>query len=353
MIRFFLLVTATLVALSAAHAQSGAMKNNSGEVEILFANGSLVRLTLEQEKIDIETLYGKLNVPLKDIRRIEFGLHVPDGVDKKVEVAIKKLASGDFKERDGAVHELVTFGAYAYPALLLAAKSSDPEVAKRATDAVARIRAKVPAKELKLAADDRVVTSKFTIVGRIITPSIKARTEYFGEAQLILPQLRHLRVLAESRDAELTIDAAKYSNANEWLETNVTIDGTSILSIAATGQVDLCPQMPGTIVAGPKGHSQGAVGGFGGADGGFGGPGGIGGAAPAGKGKKGGGFGPAAKNLPGALLGRIGENGDIFLIGARFEGIPESEGKLYLHINPTQFDTASSGTYQVRIVTKN
>ncbi|HWY85147.1 MAG TPA: hypothetical protein VNX28_00400, partial [Gemmataceae bacterium] len=143
MIRLPLIMIATAFALSTGYAQTGGKKDNPGEVEILFANGSLVRMTMIQEKIDILTPYGKLNVPLKDIRRIEFGLHVPDGMDKKVDAAIKQLASADFKEREGAVRELVALGVYAYPSLLQAAKSADLEVAKRATDAVARVRAKV------------------------------------------------------------------------------------------------------------------------------------------------------------------------------------------------------------------
>lgn len=335
-IRPCLFLVATLVAIAAGNAQTGAKKENPGEVEILFANGSLVRLTLVQEKIEVNTLYGKLSVPLKDIRRIEFGVHVPEGVDKKVEAAIKLLGSADFKERDGAMRDLVSFGAYAYPALLQAAKSSELEVAKRATDAVTRIRAKVPAKDLRVGEDDRIVTGVFTIVGRIVTPTIKAQTEYFGEAQLSLSQLRHLRVLVESRDTDVTIDAAKYASANQWLATNVIVDGSSILTISAAGQVDLRPQFPGNYVCGPQGYSRTVAA--------------VAGAAVFGKKAAG---GPAARIYPGVLLGRIGENGDVFVIGERFEGSLERDGKLYLHINPSQYDTTSSGTYQVRISTRN
>jgi hypothetical protein len=340
MIRLLMIMIVTAVAGATGYAQTGGKIDNPGEVEILFANGSLVRMTMIQEKIDILTPYGKLNVPLKDIRRIEFGLHVPEGMDKKVDAAIKQLASADFKEREAAVRELVTLGVYAYPALLQAAKSAELEVAKRATDAVARIRAKVPAKELRLGEEDRVVTRTFTIVGHIVTPALKARTEYFGEAQLSLAQLRTLRVLVESKDADVAVDAAKYAVANEWLETNVTVDGNSVLTIAATGQVDLLPRQPGMVVCGPQGYGAGAPGAFGG-------PGGF-----AGPGKKVGKGGMAARAYSGVLLGRIGENGDIFVIGERYEGAPERDGKLYLHINPSQYDAASTGAYQVRISTR-
>jgi hypothetical protein len=341
MIRLLLFVLATSVVLAGERAQSGGKKDNFGEVEVLFANGSLVRLTLVQEKIDIETQYGKLSVPLTDVRRIEFGLHMPEGMDKKVGSAIQQLGSGDFKEREGAVRELVALGVHAYPAVLKATKSPDLEVAKRALDAATRIRAKVAAKELGLGADDRVVTAKFIIVGRILTRAIKARTEYFGDAQLSLPQLRHLRVLVDSKDGNVIIDAGKYANANEWLDTNVMVDATSMLIIAASGQIDLRPQEPGTILCGPQGYGPAAGGGFN-----------AGG--PGGKGKnKGGGFAPASRVYPGVLLGRIGDDGEIFVIGERYEGMPDRQGKLFLNINPSRYDTTSTGTYQVRVSTRN
>jgi hypothetical protein len=337
MIRLLLFIIATSVALSAGHADTSIAKDDDGEVEVRFANGSLVRMTLVQDKIDIETLYGKLSVPLRDIRRIEFGLHVPEGMDKKVDAAIKQLGSGEYKGREGAVRELTVLGVYAYPAVLKAAKSADLEVAKRATDILARIRARVPATELRLGEDDRVVTGKFTIVGRIVTPTIKARTEYFGDTRLSLHQLRHFRALALAKDAEVTIDAANFASANQWLETGISVDTASALLITATGQVELAPQQPGTYICGPLGYGPRPAGGPGGGLGGFG-------------GKKGGaGF---LRVYPGMLMGRIGENGNVFPIGDRFEGAA-GDGKLYLHINPSTYDTASSGAYRVRISIKN
>ena len=43
-------------------------------VEVSFTNGSIVVMTLLQDNIEITTEYGKLVVPQKDIRQIEFGV---------------------------------------------------------------------------------------------------------------------------------------------------------------------------------------------------------------------------------------------------------------------------------------
>jgi len=55
--------------------------------------------------------------------------------------------------------------------------------------------------------------------------------------------------------------------------------------------------------------------------------------------------------MAGTLLGRIGANGKIFVIADRYEGVPDQEGKVYLHIVPSPWNNASSGSYKVRIRT--
>jgi len=330
MLRSILFLGSALALAAVPQAESQtptAKKTEPGEVEVTFANGSVVRMTLLPDKLEIDTPYGKLSVPMRDVRRIDFGLHMPEGTEKKIAAAIKRLSSAEFKERDAAVHELVGLGAYAYPALLQVAKSEELETAKRAQDGLAKIRAKVPAKELRISDDDKVVTPRFTIIGRIVTPSIKGKSEYFGEVELALPKLRQVRGIVEARDADALVDAAKYAQPNQWLDTGVHVEGNNTLIVTASGEVDLRPTLPGTQICGPRGLNT-----IGFAKGG-----------PA-KGK----FG-AVRSYPGTLLGRIGENGDSFVIGDRFEGIPDREGKLYLQIVPSPYDNASSGTYQVKV----
>src|SRR5205823_5095659 len=92
----------------------------SNEVEVRFGDGSKVRMLLLQETIEIETRYGKLHVPAADIRGIEMGVHLPEGMEEKILKALRRLNSPSFKERDVAVNELVEIGVHAYPALVTA-----------------------------------------------------------------------------------------------------------------------------------------------------------------------------------------------------------------------------------------
>src|SRR5439155_22041227 len=94
-----------LVCVGLALAQEEAGKDAKGadkkdEAEVQFANGSIVRMAIVQDYVEVLTRYGKLTIPLADIQRIEFGVHLPPDVAKRVESAIYKLSSAQFSERD-------------------------------------------------------------------------------------------------------------------------------------------------------------------------------------------------------------------------------------------------------------
>jgi hypothetical protein len=302
-----------------------APKNN--EVEVRFGDGSAVRMVMLQDSIDVETKYGKLTVPITEIRRIELGIHLPEGVDKKIERAIKALASDVFKERDNAVKELIALGPHAFPAVTFAAKSTDLEVAKRAESALKGIRQKYKADDLRTTVNDHVQTTDFPIVGRIVTPKIRAKTAYFGDLDLKLAELRTIHWLTGLIDLELQVEGSKYANRfnNQWMDTNVTMDGNGGLLITATGQIDLLNDGTGQGMSGPGGtRNLGNV-----------------------PNRFGGGV-----QFPGTLIGKIGESGQPFTIGERFSTPAAKEGKLYLQVIPgPNWGGAqqASGAYVVKI----
>lgn len=299
------------------------------EVDVAFMNGSTVRMHMLSEALEIDTLYGKLKVPMKDVRSIEFGSHVPEGYGEKIEAAVKKLNHTDFREREKAVAALVELGPYSYAAAVEATRVPEAEASMRAKSAVQKLQSKFAKKDLKISLEDKIVTPSFTIAGRITTPVIKVKTEYFGDADLGLATMRTLRSLgASTADVDVTINAAKFAVAGQWLPTSFQVDGRSTIVITAKGQVDLLPEQPGEMMAGPNGMGKGV--------------------GAAGFGKK----GAAAKNAGGLLVGKIGENGDTFVIGVRYEGIPPQTGVLYLHINPSPYSANVSGSYEVKAARK-
>jgi hypothetical protein len=306
-----------------------------GDVEIHFLNGSLVRMLIQSEKLEVATDYGRLSVPVKDVRAIEFGVHYPEGVLAKINLALKGLGSSEYRERERASKVLVELGPYSYPGVYEACESKDLETSRRAKKLVKQLQANHPKKDLKSSDEDKVVTPRFTIVGRLLTPTVKAKTDLFGDVELALAKMRALRAVGgASHEAQVTVEAAKYANAGQWLETSFEVDGRSPLVITAKGAVDTWPQGPGQYMVGPSGMQGGMAGNP------------FGGGFIAGRRFGGGMVGPVQG---GVLVGKIGEDGEAFMIGDRFEGTPDREGKLYLHIGPSPWGCQSAGAYEVKI----
>lgn len=290
----------------------------TGRVEARLLDGSQVMFTILQEHVTVQTRYGKLTVPIHDIRRIEFALHLSRADIGRIEDAIGKLGSNQFAEREKAAAELDRLGERAYPALMKASKSRDKETAARASQLIEALRKRLPDERLRVRKHDVLHTTEFTIVGRIEDETLKARSELFGDVKLRLAQLRELRGVGVGREIQVVVDAARYAaQAESWLETDVEVSTGSELRVTATGQVDLWPVggQNGQYVTGPAGT--------------------------AGWGK-----GPYPG---GALLGRIGPSGKVFVLGADYTGTPQEDGKLYLSIVPSAWNNAASGSYTVSI----
>lgn len=289
--------------------------------EVRFGDGSLVRMTLLQDSIEVMTRYGKLNIPIQEIRRIDFGLHLPEGVGDKIDNCIRLLGSETFRERDEAARELVVLAGSAYPFLQRASRSPDLEVAQRVSLVMKRIGEKVPVENIRVKEDDVIHTKEFTVVGRITASTLKAQSAHFGALSLKLCDLRTMHVRSGAAESEITVDSSRYgSNLDQWLDTGVLVDASLRLSITSEGQVDLWPMGPGQYMTSPKGFTT---------------------------------TGKGGQHMAGSLVGKIGENGKVFYIGERFDGSPGEEGKLFLHIVPSPWNNASAGAYRVRVNVDN
>lgn len=308
-----------------------------GDVEISFLNGSMVRMILQSDKLDVATPYGKLAIPVEDIRAIEFGIHFPDGIDSRIQQAIKTLGGENYADRDLASKTLVQLGPYSFPAVFEATRAPDLETSNRAKTLLKQLQAKHPKKDLKVSVEDRVITPSFTVVGRILTPSLKAKAELFGDVNLPVARMRGLRALnALGQDIDVIIDAGKYAVQGQWMETDFKVDGRSAITVTAKGSVDCWPQQQGQFQTGPNGLQ--------------------------GRGQGMNVFIPPGRRINGPLnnqtyggmlIGKIGEDGQPFTIGEHYEGTPETQGKLYLHIGPSPWNVQSVGSYEVKIGRKS
>jgi hypothetical protein len=250
------------------------------KVEVVFADGSAVKMTLIQEDVEINSRYGKFKVPVEDIVRIEFGFRYPEGIEQRARAAILGLGDSTFRKREAATTELTELAEYAYPALQEAMKSTDSEVAKRAEEIARKIEESVDAEKLNIPRHDVIVTKEFSFPGRIEAMYFKARTPYFGEIQVALAEIRGLKSIGASSQLAFTLEAAKYAalDTSIWRDTGIDVSKDTIVEVEASGTVYV---YPGTgYPCTPDGYT---------------------GFQP-----------PQGQPKAGALIARIGKNGDIF-----------------------------------------
>lgn len=297
-------MNAIMLALSLAVGQTA---------DIRLSDGSLVRLGLVTDRIEVKTAYGTLIVPANEIRRIDFGLHLHEGVRLKLESAAKNLASPSFRERDEAAKALQAMGEQATPTLERLVRGQDMEASTRAANIIRVLSENGVTGRRE---DDVIITRSFTVIGRVQTPKVMARSAVLGDMALSLPDMRTMHVM-DKGEHEFTVASERFGDA--WFETGVRVDGFVRLRIDADGQVDLWPMGPGQYMVSPKGFTTTG---------------------------KGGNF------MAGALVGRIGDTGRAFFIGDRHDAQVSDEGTLFLQIVPSPWNNVSSGSYKVRVRTE-
>jgi hypothetical protein len=292
-------------------------------VVLRFHNGSVVQPAVLLEAVEIETKLGKISIPANEVRRIDLGFRVSEEDGKKLEKALADLGSDKYQAREAATKTLMTLGRIAYPYVVERTKGADLETAKRLEVILKDIRARVPTDKLVTRRTDVIRTSDSTLTGKITNASLRVRCDLFGEVKVDPAQLRELRASVPGELVVADVEANKYGNRNNWLETEFEVMSGTKLEITATGEINLDPgnQLNNqftrnvrpdgvrNLVSGEQGY------------------------------------------WPGQLLGRIGSDGPTFVIGSRFIGNTDREGKLFVRIVTIEHanNIKADGKFQVRV----
>jgi hypothetical protein len=164
------------------------------EAEVRCADDSVLKVKLLDESLELVTRYGTLRIPVADVRRIDFATRTPPEVADRVTALIGQLNHADYATRERASAQLREYRERAYNPLVKAAKHADPEVSRRAEEAVKFIQHKLPAAALEPREVDVVYTDDAKVTGLLSAASLKVQTGPFGEQALRLADDRGLRV---------------------------------------------------------------------------------------------------------------------------------------------------------------
>jgi hypothetical protein len=201
-----------------------------GAVEVHFDDGGVLKMTLQEEKLEIDTAAGKKTVPVAEVRKVELAFRPAEEDAKRAEDAVKRLGSKLFRERQRAAAELSLLGLKAYPALVAATRGADLEIRKRAGEMIETLRGSLPEEFFDRVTEDVVWTEGGKLVGKIERASWKVSTKQFGEGQMRLTDVVRVRSLAHADlEPKLVVEA------NPGSVTHLTANIGKVYAFKVTG----------------------------------------------------------------------------------------------------------------------
>lgn len=266
---------------------------------ITCLDGSNINLKVKDDiAFDLHTKYGVLKVPLKDIRDVNFGIHV-DNPEAYINAA-KSLGNEKYGDRAAATKFLKDNPRGAWKYIQPLQKDTDPEVAKRVQQLMEGMKDRPPVL-------DNVAVSGSYFAGEIKQTEIEGVSGSLGLVKIKVSQMLVLRVKQDA--VEIELDAADEG----WKEIGTIYDGK--VSIKVSGEIDLWAQGPGQYKCGPKGYTAAGKGGT---------------------------------WMAGVVVGR-GSDGKEFLVGESFSATNFPNGKLELRIVSNPWNGLSMGKYQIQV----
>lgn len=221
--------------------------------QVFTMEGSKPMGKLVLEEVQIQTVYGKLNVPLSEIIRIIPGLKNHGDYLKGVDQLLADLSHSNFKKREQAQDALSSMGPKIKGLLLKRLeKEQDEQV-----DAELEARIKILLEDVDeieendegfsskgvLIQDDQIVTTSFVIKGTLSLNSFKFNTKYgmmnfsLKDVKNIVLKKKELPTVIYKTVEVLGTDFHKKNIKN----TGIRLKTGNVLTITASGEIELTP----------------------------------------------------------------------------------------------------------------
>ncbi len=297
-----------------------------GTMRFHLMDGSILTGTLAVDALPVDTEFGRLVVPIDSIKSFAPGLNAHPQLAQRIDTLIAQLGSPNAAQRDRAQADLIAFGPDLIPELQKHAADPDDERKLRVATVLEELYGMMDDPMVfdqdpgpSLARLDHVVTDGFTIAGSIAVDTFVIESK-FGQLTVGLGDIQSAGIVTNAvpdirRSVEVTgTDMTRVSEKN----TGIRLNRGDRVIIRAEGQITMTPWGNGAIAT-PDGCAQ---------------------------------CGNYAGNiLMGALIGRVGDNGNDMLIGSSSTFTAERAGTLYLSfaLQPNWGRQQFPGKFTVRI----
>ena len=280
---------------------------NPQMVRLHMWDGTIVSGEVEVKQVDIKTEFGMLAVPVSSIQQFFPGLDSFPQLNKKIEQAVESLGDGDFDARTAAHQDLLNMGAMLRYEIERFDDGGSAERKKHLVELRNEIGEMLEDEDeleqqidVGLIRGDTIVTSNFTIVGKIQQSDFKLKSK-FGELRVELADIKRGDREFSSQKAEIkkvvTIPGKTFFQKNPK-STKIRVNKGDVISIKGEGNVNW--QNWGNVNSGPGGITN---------------------------------QGQWRGHNCGTLMARIGTSGDKYIkIGSKNKFTAKKSGVLYLAI---------------------
>lgn len=171
-------------------------------MEVKCVDDSVLKVTLLDEFLELQSSYGTLRIPAREVKTITVGVRLPDAAEREIEAAVADLRGTAPRPREAAKQVLLRHGAKAAPYVRRAAVGAPPEAVDHLRDLLARLATRnddgSPADEPSL--NDVVRTDDSRFAGRLAAPTLRVATLQFGEQKLRLADVRQVAAIGPDDD---------------------------------------------------------------------------------------------------------------------------------------------------------
>lgn len=295
----------------------------AGEIRLHLTDGSVITGAVQPNVLDVTTQFGALKVPVDSIRTITPGLDSHPELKKKIADMINDLGAEGFAERETATAGLLKIGPIVRGELDKAVKNSDGEKQarlQRIIEEFDELTADDEETAPELIAADTIVTTNFTIVGKINTAKFDVTSAY-GPLSIKLGDIKRAeRDIPQAEETKKTVTVTGTVIQTRTFEASgVKVNKGDQVFITASGSITMTP-WGGNQSSSPDG------------------------------GMNFGSYQPG--NIPGgALIARVGTNGNIFKAGSKHTFIADKTGVLHFSIAmPGDYSSYQfPGEYNVKV----
>ena len=276
-----------------------------GTMRFHLLDGTIITGRLADESLRVSTEFGDLVVPVTAIHSIAPGLVSHPRLAQRIDSLIDQLADPSAEARDQAQEQLLSYGAGLLPELQRYARDENAERRIRIATIIEEIYANQSndlefeeGPSVSLLRLDSIVTEQFTVAGQIQHESFSVESSFGILTVQTQDIMAALRVTARGPEVRRMIEVAGTDmTCRQYKNTGIRVQRGDRVIINAQGQITMTP-WGGGVVSGPDGLPQNGM---------------YNGTIPL-----------------GALAGRIGENGQEFLVGSRNSFVAQQTGTLHL-----------------------